>query len=254
MKTALAKALQRFESMPISALSGNDLDFFREDFKFIIPCHEIDLVFDFLKSEFLCAQDIGETDEDRLFHYKNIYLDTSDYLFFNKHRQGKYNRIKLRTRSYENGHGLTFAECKKKIKDLRTRKKRIQINDDSSLTVSDFFDGFLKEYGLSVADLTRKTNIDYSRVHLLSRDTQTRITIDTNIRSSFADGNEVAILPHHYILEVKSNTSPRGLIKFLQSQLGIRETAFSKYCVSLCILEPSVRSNKWKQILKYAAN
>lgn len=48
-----------------------------------------------------------------LFTYDNIYMDTKDLLFFHQHETGAKSRMKVRTRHYVDSH-IAFFECKQK--------------------------------------------------------------------------------------------------------------------------------------------
>ena len=53
------------------------------------------------------AYRVLEINDERIFLYNTIYLDTSDYVFFSQHVTGRYIRSKVRYRTYLNS-GCTF--------------------------------------------------------------------------------------------------------------------------------------------------
>lgn len=51
--------------------------------------------------------------DNSLFTYDNIYMDTEDKLFFHQHERKEDSRLKVRTRHYVESK-LAFFECKHK--------------------------------------------------------------------------------------------------------------------------------------------
>lgn len=108
----------------------------------------------------------------------------------------------------------------------------------------------LREYGLSPSDLTKKTEITYNRINFIEEEANIRVTIDFDITVHGNSGKMCKIIPNFFILEIKSNKYPNKIIKGINKNFHIRETNFSKYCVSLCKIENGLKTNKWKQIIK----
>ena len=73
-----------------------------------------------------------------------------------------------------------------------------------------------------------------------------RITVDTGLTWSLADGRELA-LHGAAVLETKSGAGASFADRHLWSQ-GIRPTRISKYGTGLCALDPSVRGNRWHRV------
>ena len=63
----------------------------------------------------------------RILPYSTTYLDTEDYLFYNQHVRGEFDRHKIRYRKYE-ATEESFLEIKKKTNKGRTIKWRIADN------------------------------------------------------------------------------------------------------------------------------
>lgn len=91
----------------------------RTDYKFIIPLNLITDTINYLKKDFFCHK----YKENCIFQYHNIYFDTDDFKFFNLHRQGKYNRIKIRVRNYKTGKKIAILSAKKSTKVKKQEKK-----------------------------------------------------------------------------------------------------------------------------------
>ncbi len=221
----------------------------RQDYKFLVPLQHLEGILKFLAEDYYCKS----YNDECVFKYHNTYFDTEDYKFFNLHRQGKYKRIKIRVRDYKNGKKSKFIECKRKERGFLTTKRRQEIASDT-----DFEDALdqsivredLAPYGLEAGDLSRLTHTVYDRISLRSKDGRTRISLDFNLESGEEGVGLRPIVSDHLILEVKSNDYPKDIIAFLRSKFKVREANFSKYCVSLCVLNPELRRNKWKQVVK----
>lgn len=258
----------RMESIPLETFFGkkDSLATSRKEYKFLVPIEHLRHLIDFLADDFYYCKGSGG---DYAFQYKSMYFDTKDYLFFKHHRQGRFNRIKIRTREYQNKIFDTFIECKIKVSGTKTHKKRSKINVLEYGLDHEFIHKSLAEYGLKTSDLTNRTHIRYTRVFLSSKDFSKRITIDFDVfakgegkcegcgvNSSGCDAGgvlcaqEVPIIPKYFILEIKEKGRSHEIIKFLRTQYHVHETGFSKYCVSLCALHKHLKVNKWKQIFK----
>lgn len=242
------QAIQHFEPLSIQkALAAEDQVFqSRQEYKFIIPLIFLDQVLTYLKDDFFCKQ----CDDGYIFRYKNTYFDTSDCALFHMHRQGKYNRIKVRIREYQNGIPNRFIECKEKVRGLKNKKKRQLIGKSDDLP-ADFLNEALGRYGLSADQLRPAVNICYDRLHFVSKNKTSRVTIDFNLSVYFPETNPKPLIPGYFVLELKSNTYPKAMIRFLRRSLQQREQSFSKYCVALCFLNPLLKRNRWKSVFKY---
>jgi len=239
----------KFETIAIEDfLSSSDpLSDRRKDFKFITPLDSLPQIFDYLQESYICAVEGSSA----IRNYRNKYFDTSDYKFYQMHRKGKYNRLKVRLRQYGES-GDIFVESKLKENGERTKKQRVKADFiDSRVLEQDFIPSRLQDFDLSTSDLSNETHISYDRIFLVSKNRGSRITIDFNILASGEDLNYVKqVAPEYAILEVKQGGYPKDIIRFLKNNFKIRESRFSKYCVSLCLLEDGLKKNVWKQTLK----
>ena len=247
----MQKAIKGLRSVHIKNVLRKEDDLFlsRQDHKFVVPKKHIRNILKFLKTDFSYIH-FGN---GFICKYHNIYFDTDDYKFFNLHRQGKYNRIKIRTREYKNGIQNKFLEFKKKVRGIKTEKKRIQLDANFSspkLLNQSFVTENLKKYKLQAGDLKKETEIFYKRISLIAKDLQSRITIDFDICVCNKKSDLIKIMPEYFILEVKSKKYPKSISQFLRKEYKIREESFSKYCIALCLLEDKLKKNKWKTLLK----
>ena len=220
----------------------------RKEHKFLLPIEVVPEFLEFIRSEYFLITD----GESPVHHYQTVYFDTADYKFFNLHRQGKYNRIKVRLREYKTLQANSFIECKRKVKGRKTHKYRIRIQNISDHHLNhDFIRENLQEHGLKVEDLSHTLKMSYDRIFLYAKNGQRRISIDYDLVAKTESSEPLGIVPGYAILEIKEEGLPHKIIRYLKREHGIRQTSFSKYCVALCLLEPGLKINKWKQTLKH---
>jgi len=200
--------------------------------------------------DFLCSlvnsYRILEIDQKRNFLYNTKYLDTEDMLFYLQHVTGKLERHKIRFRTYESS-GLSFFEIKKKTNKNRTVKWRIEdtFNTDYRDEKATFF--IRKHIPFSSFTLQPGIENKFNRVTLVGAETKERITFDHCISFSSQNGNN-AELPFLAIAEIKSDGYPSSSPFMLAAKkMGIRSTAFSKYCIGNILLRDLPKKNILKQ-------
>lgn len=182
----------------------------------------------------------------KILPYSTTYLDTEDYLFYNQHVRGEFDRYKLRYRKYETTEE-SFLEIKKKTNRGRTIKWRIENNP-----VSGSFDyqaaGFINEYLPVSSTLVRPVLLNqFTRITLAGFELKERITIDFNISFAKPDTMELITLPYLAIAELKKEAhSDSWHFKNLIKQLNIYPSSFSKYCVGSALLNDSLKKNMIK--------
>src|SRR5690606_26585098 len=94
----------------------------RVDRKFPFHVSRLAEILDGLQDDFFILEAVG----DLVSPYATWYFDTDDMRFYNDHRRGLMNRVKVRYRSYPNSN-THFLEVKRKDKRSRTSKKRIPV-------------------------------------------------------------------------------------------------------------------------------
>lgn len=239
------KWLQSMDSLPIEDFfkRKDPLASSRKEYKFIIPHEKLPQVLEFLAQDFVYTTCGGKA----FHHYQTHYFDTPEKLFFKRHRQGKFNRIKVRIREYQTGEVERFVECKKKIKGIHTEKHRQKFQDQLDAR---FIQEHLEPYGAHVQHLQQQLTLDYKRLFLLSKDFRRRVTIDSNIEATNLDGETKELLSQYVILEVKEKGLAKDIHQYLRREHGIRPQSFSKYCVGLALMNPQLKANRWKPVFK----
>lgn len=237
------KALESFEVITLRDLPKEAL-MERLDRKFIVSFDQIAPFLDKLDPVYKIVEAAGSV----VAPYRSLYFDTENYDFYNKHRRGFANRIKVRYRSYPKTDTI-FLEVKRKNNKSRTSKTRIIAqNFEFPLPAESksFLSGLISEY--SPERLQKTVEIEYDRLGFISNDGHERFSIDFDIRAKM-DGKEV-----HFgelaIIEVKQdNYTSSPIIKHLR-HLKIREGSMSKYCMALGLLKPDLKTNTFKPTLQ----
>ena len=214
--------------------------------KFLVPLDLLPEVVDALAEHYY----YGIKDDEPVQNYRTVYYDTEDYYFFNQHRRGKFNRLKLRVRHYQDGSPMAFVEAKQKLKGRHTRKERKPIINPENAMEEWFLQKYLYEHNLSPSDLLNQTEVEYKRIAFIAKDFLSRASIDLEITAKHNDSEYIQLVPDHCVLEIKDKKFPKAVIKLLQSQFKIRQTSFSKYCIALCMLNSELKDNKWRHLIK----
>jgi hypothetical protein len=221
----------------------------RVDTKFVVPTDLIAPLLQSLQNDFR----VLEINGDRCFQYENIYYDTSDFQFYQKHHQGKLNRHKVRVRRYIDSN-IQFLEVKHKNNKKRTDKKRIEIDYDYDTSLNTYR-GFLSESGIcSSMHLIPSQRCTYTRVALVSTAEQDRLTIDLNVNTNLLTDPRAKVreLGDVAIIELKQGKINRHspVFNFMRSH-GIRPASISKYCMGFMGASQEhhpIKFNRFKKI------
>ncbi len=240
--------LSQFESMPLESFFNvkDPLAAKREEFKFLVPLEKISSLLEvFAKTHFLSTYG-----NESLQNYHNLYFDTPNFLCFKHHRQGKFNRLKVRVRTYVSSTKESFLEIKRKVKGRSTEKNRIEAQAPYTHQFHlDFFKQKLEKHAIEADQLEPVLEVSYQRLFLISKDFSQRVSLDFNIEAKDLEGHTVQLAPDFAVLEIKDRHRPKELLQKLKV-LRVQPGAFSKYCLALCLLKPGLAVNAWKQLLK----
>jgi hypothetical protein len=189
-----------------------------------------------------------DIDQIKVFPYHTTYLDTPEFLFFSQHLRGKLNRYKIRFRRYEST-GISFLEIKKKTNRNKTIKWRIENSSDTNCPNQDA-STFISEYLPYKNPALLPVLINrYTRVTLVDKNVNERLTLDFNLEFGSPEGKNV-VLPFLAVAELKSegNTCQSHFLKTMK-QFCIRPGGFSKYCIGSTLVREMPRTNILKQNL-----
>ena len=88
--------LKSFKAISLKELNATASFLKRIDVKFLLNWKQFSSILEELKDKF----NVLEIDGKKVFNYDNVYMDTSDYLFYNQHQNKLESRTKVRTRYY----------------------------------------------------------------------------------------------------------------------------------------------------------
>lgn len=183
----------------------------------------------------------------RLSPYETLYFDTPDLALYLQHHAGKRNRVKIRSRRYV-ATNQSFLEVKRKTRRERTVKQRIALDHPARDAIPEMA-ALLDGAGVDATALQPSLWNAFSRITLASVTYAERLTIDLNLR--FAVEGRIASLPGVAVVEVKQDGVDRDtpFMRWMHAAHN-RPTGFSKYCIGIALLVPSVKHNSFKPKLR----
>lgn len=219
----------------------------RLDFKFIAPVSFLPDLLEGMESDFM----VQEINNKRIAPYATQYFDTSDIGFFVMHQNGKLARQKIRIRSYLDS-GISFLEVKNKNNKGRTKKHRIPFDVQRVDSIDDLNEkkDFLTNYSLfDVDSLVPMLENSFRRITLVNNKKTERITIDTNLSFSNFMTHRKEQLDPFMILELKQDGCVHSHFRDVVSNLNIKQSSFSKYCIGTVLTNSEVKYNRFKKKL-----
>ena len=222
----------------------------RVDRKYLLPIGEMHLLVKALRDDARVLQIDGRRD----FAYESVYFDTPDLVCYLQAARRRRRRFKVRTRTY-----VDAAECYLEVKtrDHRGHTVKYRQTHDAGLPTiltpdgKDFTDLIVtttNAAGQGYLDLSPTLITDYRRRTLFIPSSNSRLTIDTDLRWTLDSGATVA-LPGMSIIETKTASRPSAADRLLW-RTGRRPTLISKYGTGLAALRPDLPAAKWNRILR----
>ena len=179
--------------------------------------------------------------------YESLYYDGKNLDFYFNHHRKKLDRFKIRYRKYLSTD-LTFLEVKHK-KNGRTDKMRIQVNDLSNEMTSDHAE-FVKNSGIDNKELVPSLLNRFSRITLVSKNLEERLTLDLNLAFEWKGNKET--VDNIIIAELKQNKSKRNSPFYeLMKSNQLRPLKISKYCIGIIKMygKSNIKYNRFKKKL-----
>jgi hypothetical protein len=235
----LNKALDRFNPVGLEDIEKQNL-LSRTDTKFLFEAESLPEILTSLESEY----SILEINEETIHPYLTLYFDTPAFDNYFAHHNGKIPRFKIRMRKYLNSQ-TAFLEVKEKDNKDRTIKTRREIPDINSRLSPEHYQFINEAIPLGIVPLKPVIWNSYSRLTLVNRDSLERVTIDLNFNASNPNGfiswNQFAIA------EIKQDSFSLNtpFHQALKSR-AIKPVKFSKYCISMALLTPQLKANRFK--------
>ncbi|NOX30221.1 MAG: polyphosphate polymerase domain-containing protein [Actinobacteria bacterium] len=218
----------------------------RRDRKYLIPETELSWLVDRLSCDAVALEISGR----RSFQYESVYFDTPSLQSYLAAARGRPHRIKVRTRTYMDS-GRCALEVKQRDGRGRTVKHRTDYPSERRRELDERGQSFVDSIvgpGRVSSDLRPVLTTRYSRSTLLLLRSNSRVTIDTNLRWSSADG-AVIRLTKVVLLETKSEGRPSIADRLLWSRQH-RPITISKYATGMAAFDPALPANKWNRVLR----
>jgi hypothetical protein len=234
--------LKKFEPVALDDL-GDKLYTNRYETKYLLSPGLLPVIIEKLTGSYrvLCIKDHYIQD------YESLYFDNQEFKFYLDHHNGKLNRYKVRFRKYHDAKKIYF-EIKFKNNKNQTIKRREQIaraqfgervlTDQNSLFIDTFF-------GNNPGRLLPRFCVSYSRIALIHKDNNERVTIDLNL--SYKKEGVVKQFDDICIAEVKLGTQAQHSdFSDMMRKLHITPIRFSKYCYGIYLFYPDLKHNRFK--------
>lgn len=194
---------------------------------------------------------IQEIEGHKVMPYTTLYFDTPDHQMYAEHQRGRKNRQKVRVRRYENS-GVSFFEVKRKNNKGRTDKKRIEIPVRVPMP-GDYHD-FLSKYSrYADSGLTPQLSNAFHRITLVNRAMTERLTIDLDLQFHNEQTGIDADMDNLVIIEVKRDGLTPSPVLAMLNKLRIHSSGFSKYCIGMTLTNPKLKSNRFKERVRYVS-
>jgi hypothetical protein len=244
MNGMLTDLLHTYHGISLEELSRAPL-MNRTDEKFAFHLKQLPEILETIREHY----DVLNIDGKVIFNYTSQYFDDDDFTFFHDHHKALPRRFKVRMRTYIDT-GMSFLEVKEKKKG-RTDKKRISIPDIHS-KFSEGERDFLASRIPDVKELKPVMLNTYSRITLVNKHCEERLTIDFDIKNSdYGAGTEMSqTLSRIVIAELKQPKLDRHspFFKLMRSK-GIRPFRISKFCFGMMDIKEHknlLKSNRFK--------
>ena len=233
------KIMSKFDPIGLDEMDGQKLQD-RVDTKFLFEANQLPQILDEVHSEYAILNIKEATAQP----YLTLYYDTTSYDNYFDHHNGKRPRFKIRMRKYVNS-STSFLEIKEKDNKDRTIKTRMGVRDITMKLSPEHYQFISETYALGLVPLKPVIWNKYNRVTLVNKHSLERVTIDLNYnafnQNGFISWNQFAIA------EIKQGSRSLNT-KFYQAMKCryIKPVNFSKYCISMALLTPQLKSNKFK--------
>ena len=222
----------------------------RVDRKYLLPTTEVEPLVESLGP----GARILQIDDRRTFDYESVYFDTPDFTCYLLAAHRRRPRFKIRTRTY-----VDSAECWLEVKTRDKRGHTVKYRQEHDFGLPDALTATGRTFTdlvVSNAAMPGATDLSlgptlvtsYRRSTLYLPATDSRVTIDTDLRWELDTGETVA-LPEMAIVETKTAARVSQADRLLWRS-GRRPTQISKYGTGLAALRPELPSTKWHRILR----
>jgi hypothetical protein len=192
MKEEVKAILDSFDAITLKEMDSVKL-MDRTDQKFNFNINRLPALLRDMRDQYRVLEVSGT----RMSRYETLYYDTPSYGLFAQHHNGKTNRFKIRLRRYVESD-LNFFEIKQKNNKGRTVKNRVQKSSMEKAIEGNELGFLTKTTGMERGHVEPKLWVNYTRVTLVNRFAEERITIDLDLEvksdnDSFSFGSLVIV-------------------------------------------------------------
>jgi hypothetical protein len=204
--------------------------------------------------DFVGGFDVLEIGGQRSFTYDTAYFDSEDRGCYRDHHRGRRRRAKVRIRNYL-GANLCFVEVKLKDKRGETIKRRLKHDPANchqlDARATEFVQTCYHElYGANFPyRLNRVLDMRYDRMTLVAKEGGERMTLDNSVVFKTDDGMQT-LDKDIFVVETKSTNGNGIADKVLRSKHRHPQKHCSKYCIGTAILNPEIKTNNFKMVLR----
>lgn len=235
----ILKILSSFDPISLEEMKEAKL-MDRLDTKFSFHVKHLPDILNSLSSDYR----VFEVDHVRASHYETLYFDTKDFDLYNQHHCGKLNRYKIRYRCYKDSK-LIFFEIKFKNNKKRTIKERIKRDNVDEVLSGKAREFLLKKTSINPDSLLAQLWVNYTRITLVNRHTQERLTMDINLKYRY--DNRHTSFPKLVIAELKQNKNTKSRFALLMRDRHIHPVSLSKYCFGIYNVHDNIKINNFKE-------
>ncbi len=235
--------LSQFEPIGLAQMDGVAL-LDRIDTKYVLTARQLYNALTLL-TEHYWVLDINHL---RVTPYQTLYFDTANFTLYLHHHDGVQNRYKVRRRTYVDT-GQSFLEVKCKIDENRTVKNRMPTPGLLTWFPPETSDFMKAHFPLNPQSLEPKLWNDFSRITLISKYQQERLTLDLYLQ--FCTVQQTIALAGLAVAEVKQDgVNHNSDFMWQMRAMNIHPTRFSKYCVGISMLYQNIKHNNFNAQLR----
>lgn len=248
VKDNILALLDRMEPIALSDMKSIKL-MNRIDTKYIASEHDLAAVLELARADYM----VQEVENSRIGRYDTIYYDTDGVDMYVLHHNRKLQRQKIRTRTYVDS-GIAFLEIKNKNNRGRTKKVRIPValEDFRGFTANPAACDFIyNESKFPLTQLSPHVRTSFDRITLVNNRKTERLTIDMNLTFENMRTGNVRELPGMVIIELKQDGLAYSEMKEILQKIRVQPRKISKYCVGTALTNPNVRTNRFKEKIRY---
>lgn len=238
----LKRVANRFDAITLAEMDSVKL-MNRVDRKYVLKLHDLPEILAAVRDDYRILSVEGA----RLNSYRTVYFDTDGFDLYTNHVTLRKNRYKVRVREYMESRQI-FLEVKRKTNNGRTIKTREPIEFFTEMPAEGERSRLEIELAGNVQRLSAKLWNNFSRMTLVSRTGQERVTIDVGI--SLLTPENALYLDRIAVAEVKTGSSAQASL-FANQMKAYRchAQSFSKYAVGINALYDGVKKNAMKPIM-----